>query len=60
MRIITINTEFLYLIEDIPFNILNKVNIFIKNNMLYLKIKEDLNSLELMNLLENSKVVYEE
>ena len=58
MRIMTIDTEFLYLVDDIPFNLLNKVDIFIKNNNIYLKIKEELNKLEIMKLLEISKVVY--
>ena len=31
MRIITIDTEFLYLVDDIPFNLLNKINILFKN-----------------------------
>ena len=59
MRIITINTEFMYIIDDIPFNILNKVNIFVKDNEIYLKIKEELTKMEMMELLENSSVVYE-
>lgn len=60
MRLITIDTNFLYLIEDIPLNILNKVNIFSKDNNLYLEIKKDLTNLEMMELLENSKVIYEQ
>ena len=36
----TINTEFLYLVEDIPYYILNKVNVLIENKEIYLKIKE--------------------
>ena len=59
MRIITIDTEFLYLVEDIPFNLLNKINITIKDNKIYLKLKQDLNKLEMMELLEISRVVYE-
>ena len=58
MRIITIDTDFLYLVDDIPSNLLEKVNVLIKDNEIYLKIKKDLNNLEMMNLLENSKVVY--
>ena len=58
MRIVTIDTEFLYLVEDIPYNLLNKVNVEINNNNIYLKIKEQLNKLEMMKLLEISKVVY--
>ena len=59
MRIITIDTEFLYLVDDIPFNLFNKINVYIKNDNLYLKIKEDLTKLEMMELLEMSRVVYD-
>lgn len=59
MRIITIDTEFLYLVDDIPFNLLDKVNVFIKDNEVYIKLKKDLTRLEMMELLENSRVVYE-
>lgn len=59
MRIITIDSEFLYLVDDIPSNLLEKVNVLIKNNEIYLKIKKELTKLEMMELLEISKVVYE-
>ena len=58
MRIITVNTNFLYKVDDLPKNI-NKFDIIIKNNNIYLKIKDKLNKLEMMNLLENSILVYE-
>ena len=58
MRIITIDTNFLYLVEDIPFDIFNKINVIIKDNKIYLKLKEDLTRLEMMKLLEVSKVEY--
>ena len=58
MKVITIDTEFSYLVENIPFEIINKINIHIKNNNIYLKIKEELTNLEMMKLLEFSKVVY--
>lgn len=60
MRIITINNEFLYLVDDIPFNLLDKIDIFMKNNKIYLKLKKKLNGLEMMRLLENSIIVYDE
>lgn len=60
MRLITLNTEFLYLVDDIPFNLLKKVNVIIKDNNIYLKLKKDLTELEMMELIEGSKVVYEE
>lgn len=59
MRIITIESEFLYLVDDIPYNILDKINILVKDNEIYLKIKKDLTKLEMMQLLENSKVIIE-
>lgn len=58
MRIITIDTEFLYLVDDIPYDLVNKVNILIKNDNIYLKIQEELSKIDMMNLLEISKVVY--
>ena len=59
MRIITIDIEFLYLVDDIPSNLLEKVNVLIHDNEIYLKIKKELTKLEMMKLLEISKVVYE-
>jgi len=58
MRITLQNINFLYLVEDIPKDILNKVKIEVKNNNIYLKIIKPLNNLEMMKLLENSKIVY--
>lgn len=60
MRIITINTDFLYLVDDIPQNLLNKVDVIIIDKNIYLKIKENLSKVEMMKLLEISRVVYEE
>ena len=57
MRIITIDTDFLYLVDDIPQNLLNKVDVIIKEKDIYLKIKESLSTVEMMKLLEISKVV---
>lgn len=59
MRIVTIETDFLYQVEDIPTNILNKVKVCIKDNNIYLKIKKELTELEMMTLIENSKLVYD-
>jgi len=58
MKVVTIYTEILYLVDDIPIELLNKFNINIKDNNIYLKIKEELTNLEMMKLLEFSKVVY--
>ncbi|MBQ2946434.1 MAG: hypothetical protein IJE04_01095 [Bacilli bacterium] len=59
MRIITIETSFLYLVEDIPKYLLNKVDIIIIDKNIYLKIKEELSKVEMMQLLELSKVVFD-
>lgn len=59
MRIITIDTNFLYLVDDIPEYLLNKVEVIIIEKDIYLKLKEELNKVEMMNLLEISKVVFD-
>ena len=59
MKLVIIDSEFIYKVSDIPFNILDKVKVLIKNNNIYLKIKKELNDLEMMNLLENSEIIYE-
>lgn len=58
MRLITKDTEFMYLVDDIPEYLINKVNVCVKGDNIYLKIKEKLNDLEMMKLIENSKLVY--
>jgi len=58
MRIITVDTDFMYLVDDIPFNLLEKVYVLIKNNNIYLKIKQDLTKFEMMELLEISRIIY--
>ncbi len=59
MRIITIDTEFMYKVDDIPLNLLDKINIFAINNEIYIKIKDDLTNLEMMELVENSRLVFD-
>lgn len=59
MRIVKDNKDFLYLVDDIPKCLLNKVNVLIKNNNIYLKIKKCLSEYEMMLLSENSEIVYE-
>jgi len=59
MRIITIDTSFLYLVEDIPNDLINKVDVTIIDQDIYLKIKEELSKVEMMKLLEISKVVFD-
>ncbi len=58
MRIVTVDTEFMYQVEDIPFDILNKIKVCIIDNDIYLKIKDKLTNLEMMNLIENSKLIF--
>ena len=58
MRLVTIHTDFVYEVDDIPFEILNKVKINNKNKNIYLTLKEKLTDLEMMKLLENSKIIY--
>lgn len=57
MRIVVVDAEFLYLVDDIPSN-LDKFKVIIKDNNIYLKIIKELNKVEMMNLLENSKINY--
>ena len=57
MRIITTDTDFLYLVDDVPNNLLNKVDVIIIDKQIYLKIKDELNKIEMMRLLEISRVV---
>ena len=59
MRIINIDTNFLYLVDDIPEYLLNKIDVIIIDNEIYLKIKEVLSKVEMMKLLEISKVVFD-
>ena len=59
MRIINIDTNFLYLVDDIPEYLLNKVDVIIIDNQIYLKLKEELSKVEMMKLLEISKVVFD-
>ena len=58
MRLVTIHTDFMYEVDDIPFDILNKVKVSNKNKNIYLTLKEKLTDLEMMKLLENSKIIY--
>lgn len=58
MRLVTVHTNFMYEVDDIPFDIINKVKISNKNKNIYLTLKEKLTDLEMMKLLENSKIIY--
>lgn len=60
MRIVTVDTEFLYLVDDIPGEIINKIKIITRDGDIFIKIKNKLNKLEMMELLENSRIVLEE
>ena len=58
MRLVTVHTDFMYEVDDIPFDILSKVKISNKNENIYLTLKEKLTDLEMMKLVENSKIIY--
>lgn len=59
MKLVIMDTEFMYEVDDIPMDLLNKINVYIKDKNIYIKIKKELTKLEMMLLLENSRVVYE-
>ena len=48
---------FLYKVSDIPFNILNKLEIKQLNNNIYIKIIKELNQKEFMNLIEHTEKI---
>ena len=56
MNIITKKTKFVYEIDDINFNFLNKYETIKFNDKLYLIIKKKLTNREMLILSENSKV----
>ena len=56
MNIITKKTKFVYEIDDINFNFLNKFETIKFNDKLYLIIKNKLTNREMLILSENSKV----
>ena len=58
MRLITINTEFMYLVNDIPLNIIDKIKIENKDNNIYIKLTKELTHIEMMKLMEFSEIVY--
>ena len=58
MRLITIDTDFMYDVDDIPFNIMDKINIKVNQNNILLTLKQELTDLEMMNLIENSIIIY--
>ena len=58
MRLITVDTEFMYLVNDIPLNIIDKIKIENKDNNIYIKLKEELTHIEMMKLMEFSEIVY--
>lgn len=58
MRLITVHTDFMYLVNDIPKSIIDKIKIENKDNNIYIKIINKLNDLEMMKLMEFSEIVY--
>jgi hypothetical protein len=58
MKLIIIDKDFMYQVEDIPKNLLSKVKIYVKDDDIYLKIEKELTKIEMMKLLENSTLIY--
>lgn len=57
-----VDSEFLYEIKDYFFldkELKDKVNIYKYDNKLYLKINKSLSSKELLYIIENSKIIYD-
>lgn len=58
MNINIVNTDFLYEIKEVPFNLLCKVDVIFKDGKVCLKLKDKLKKQDMMNLLEFSKIIY--
>ena len=58
MRIIVKNINFKYKIDDIPFNLKDKIKIESDKNNIYLIILKELSKIEMMNLMESSVLIY--
>lgn len=56
MRIVCHDSTFLYKVNDIP-DYYDKFNVKIKNNNIYLEIKDKLTNKEMMNLIENTEEI---
>ena len=57
INVIIKEVSFLYKVSDIPFNLLNKLEIKRLNNSIYLKIIKELNQKEFMNLIEHTEKI---
>ena len=57
INVIIKEVSFLYKVSDIPFNLLNKLEIKQINNNIYLKIIKELNQKEFMNLIEHTEKI---
>lgn len=57
MRIVISDREFLYKVDNLLF--IDKTEVIISDNELFLKINEELTNREMMILLEHSKIVYD-
>lgn len=51
------NVDFLYKVNDVPINILKKIEVKNINNNLYIKINKELNKKEFMNLMEHTEKI---
>ena len=58
MKIKIENVEFLYLVDDIPIDLSDKIKIVYRDNNIYIKLENDLDKLSMMKLMEYSKVIY--
>lgn len=50
-------TSFLYMVDDIPISLLDKLEIKQINNDIYLKLKKDLSQKDFMNLMEHAEKI---
>ena len=58
MKIKIENVDFLYLVDDIPIDLSDKIKIVYKDNNIYIKLKDNLDEINMMKLMEYSKVIY--
>ena len=57
MKINIIDTSFLYEVNDIPHNLLNKIKIHIINSNMYLELISDIEESKMMHLIEHTNSI---